>query len=504
LIRHTKKSSQPYILEVISDLSNDEVFTPPKIANKILDLLPNEVWSDPNLRFADFGAKTGIFLREITRRLMVGLEPHFAKEPERLSHILQNMVFGVAITELTSFLSRRTLYCSKDASSDFSVVKMETSSGNVWFERVEHTYVSGKCSECGGVQVQLERPGRDNYAYALIHEAGRKELREVMGMKFDVIVGNPPYQMESDGNNRTLPLYNLFVEQAKALNPRYIAMITPSRWMAGGLGLSDFREAMLNDQRISHLVDYPVASEVFPGVEIKGGVSYFLWDREYSGGCSMTSIRGENVQGPVLRKLSEFDVLVRDSRGLEILHKVQSLGESSIIEQLAADKEFGMTSNYSGYTLEEVDGFIAFYANSGGKRIQGWIDRNDIKKSAHLIDKWKVMVPKAGSDGGQKLPDIVLGTPFIAGPPSVCTQTYLFIYVNSEKEAKNANEYLKSRFVRFLVSLRKISQDATRATYTWVPTQDWNATWDDETLYKKYGITDAEQDYIATMIKEMP
>lgn len=500
----TRTSNQPDILEVISDLSNDEVFTPPRLASKILDMLPDEVWTDPNIRFADFGAKTGIFLREITRRLMVGLEPHFAKESDRLNHIVQNMIFGAAITELTSLLTRRTVYCSKDASSDFSVVKMPTPAGNVWFERVEHSYTAGKCSECGGVQAQLEREGRDNYAYAFIHEAGRKALREVMDMKFDVIVGNPPYQMESDGNNRTLPLYNLFVEQAIALNPRYIAMITPSRWMAGGLGLSDFREAMLNDPRISHLVDYPVASEVFPGVEIKGGVSYFLWDREHSGGCSMTSIRGENIEGPVVRNLGEFDVLVRDSRGLKILHKVQSLGESSIIEQLAADKEFGMTSNYTGYTLDEVDGHIAFFANAGGKRIQGWIDRNDIKKSTHLIDKWKVMVPKAGSDGGQKLPDVVLGSPFIAGPPSVCTQTYLFVYVDTEAQAKNVNEYLKSRFARFLISLRKISQDATRATYTWVPAQDWSQSWNDEVLYKKYGITQDEQEYISAMIKEMP
>jgi len=496
-------SSQPDILEVISDLSNDEVFTSPNLANKILDLLPQDVWTNQNLRFLDLGAKTGVFLREITRRLMAGLSSTIEDEQLRLEHILKKMVFGIAVTELTSLMSRRTLYCSKDASSQFSVVQMESPAGNIWFERTEHSYVNGKCSECGGVEAQLERPGRENYSYALIHESGRKAIREAMEMKFDVIVGNPPYQMESDGNNRTLPLYNLFVDQAMALNPRYIAMITPSRWMAGGLGLTDFRDRLLKDRRFSALVDYPNASEVFPGVEIKGGVSYFLWDKAHSGDCETTIVRGEETHGPVSRNLAEFDILVRDSRGLQILKKVLQSQEPSLVDILAADKEFGMTSNFTGYDMKQAPGKIAIYANSSGKRIQGWIPKKDIQKSPHLIGNWKVMVPKAGSDGGQKLPDIVLGSPFVASPPSVCTQTYLFVFVDSEKEARSVDSYLRTRFVRFLISLRKISQDATRATYTWVPQQDWAELWSDERLYKKYGITPSEVEYIEYMVKEM-
>lgn len=503
MIRATKGSSQPDILEVISDLSNDEVFTPPKIANKMLDMLPEEVWTDPSLRFADFGAKTGVFLREVTRRLMDGLEPHFANEAERLDHILQNMVFGVAITELTSLLTRRTLYCSKDASSEFSIIKMPSSSGHVWFERVEHSYANGKCQECGGVQEHLERPGRENYAYALIHESGRDALRKAMDMKFDVIVGNPPYQMESDGSNRTLPLYNLFVDQAIALNPKYIAMITPSRWTASGLGLSEYRDRMLNDRRIKTLVDYPNASEVFPGVEIKGGVSYFLWDAEWSGDCDVTLIRGEEVHGPSKRNLGEYDVLVRDSRALDILHKVEAAGEPSFMEIFAVDKEFGMTSNFAGYSDVKQEGDIALHANRGGKRLVGWVPDESITKSRHLIPKWKVLVPQAGSDGGQRLPDVVLGTPFIVEPPSVCTQTYLFAFVESKEEAESVESYVRTKLFRFLVSLRKISQHATRSTYLWVPQQEWDRTWSDAALYEKYGITVAQQEYIDYMIKEM-
>ena len=497
-------AGQPDILEVIADLSNDEVFTPPRVANAVLDLLPDSVWSNPDLRWLDPGCKTGVFLREAAKRLMVGLVEVFPGEQERLEHILRSMLFGVAVTDLTALMSRRTVYCSKDAAGEHSTVRMSTSNGNIWMRRVEHSYSKGRCSECGASQEMMERENRENYAYAFIHAGGRKSLEEEMNMHFDVIVGNPPYQMDSDGNNRTMPLYNLFVEQAKALNPRYIVMIVPSRWMAGGLGLSEFRSKMLSDTHIRHLMDFPNANEVFPGVEIKGGVCYFLWDRDNTGTCDMTVVRGEQTHGPVARNLGEFDVLVRDSRGLDILHKVHKREETSLTEILAVDKEFGMTSNFNGYQKTRKPGTIKLYANKSGKRVTGWIDLNNVDKSTHLIDTWKVLIPKAGSGGGQKLPDVVLGTPLVAGPPSVCTQTYLFVYVDSEEKALSVESYVKTKFVRFLISLRKLSQDATRSTYTWVPQQTWDRTWTDEELYKKYNITKAEQAYIAKMVKEMP
>ncbi len=496
-------SKGPDILEVISDLSSDEVFTPPRVAAQVLDLFPAEVWSNSGLRWLDPGCKTGVFLREITRRLMSGLVDEIPDEQERLLHILENQVFGIAITELTSLMSRRTLYCSKNAAGDHSVVRMPTSGGNIWFERVEHTYINGKCRECSAAQSQMERDNRDNYAYAFIHEAGRIAVWKDLGMKFDVIVGNPPYQMDSDGSNRTIPIYNLFVEEAKKLNPSYISMIIPSRWMATGLGLRDFRSSMLADKRIRHIVDFPNASEVFPGVEIKAGVCYFVWDRDNPGACDITVNRDNDSQGPVSRDLGEFDILVRDSRSLQILHKVLHHQPTSLTEILAVDKEFGMTSNFSGYSLIDSLGSIAIYANKGTRRVQGWIRRGHVTKSEQLIDKWKVLIPKAGSDGGQRLPDVVLGKPLVASPPSVCTQTYLFVYIDGEDQALSVESYLKTRFVRFLISLRKISQDATRSTYTWVPQQTWDRTWTDEELYEKYGITEDERAYIESMVKEM-
>lgn len=498
--------SQPDILEVISNLSNDEVFTPPRVVNAVLDLLPESVWTDPNLRWLDPGCKTGVFPREITKRLMRGLADAIPGEADRLDHILRNMVFAIAITEITSMMARRTLYCSKDASGEHSAAAMSTSSGNVWFEHIKHSYINSKCSECGGSEAQLEREGRDNYAYGLIHANGRALIEKEMDMKFDVIVGNPPYQMDAESGNRTMPIYNLFVEQAVALNPQFIAMIIPSRWMASGLGLSAFRKQMLGDDRIRHLVDFPNSAEVFPAVDIKSGVCYFLWDRDHPGECEMTLVRGGVKHGPVSRRLDQHDVLVRDSRALKILEKVLSKAEPSIMEVLAADKEFGLTSNFSGYSSSKKEGAVALYAYSSGKRATGWVARSKITKSAHLLDSWKVLIPAAGpgNSGGQILPDIVLGSPILAAPPSACTQTYLFVHVASEVEARSAESYVRTRFVRFLISLRKVSQHATRSTYTWVPQQPWDRTWKDDELYAKYGLNDDEQAYIAEMVKEMP
>lgn len=496
---------RPDILEVISNLSNDEVFTPPKVANSVLDLLPPDVWSDSTLRWLDPGCKTGIFSREITKRLMVGLADEFPDEAKRLEHILKNMVFAIAITELTGMISRRTLYCSKDASGEFSAVHFNNPNGNIWHERTDHSYNNeGRCVECKGSEAQLEIPGRDNYAYGFIHKNGREEIEKEMKMKFDVIVGNPPYQMSGGGGGTNdTPLYNLFVDQARSLNPRYISMIIPSRWMAGGRGLDEFRSSMLKDQRISHLVDFPDAGELFPGVDIEGGVCYFLWDREYNGACKVTLVRGSDRHGPLERDLSEYDIFIRDSRALDILHKVRKRKEPTLENMISGDTPFGLASNFTGYSNKESVGKIKLYMNLNGKRVEKWIPLERVSKNMLLIDTWKVLLPKA--HGGQKLPDVVLGKPIIAPPPSVCTQTYLVAGpLDSDEAAQSLGSYVHTRFFRFLLSLRKITQDALRLTYSWVPQQTWDRTWTDAELYKKYGIIKDEQAYIESMIKEMP
>jgi site-specific DNA-methyltransferase (adenine-specific) len=492
----------PDVLSCLANLSNDEVFTPPGLVNNILDLLPKELWSNPESKFLDPGCKSGVFLREMGKRLMKGLEEKIPDQQKRINHIFSKQLYGIAITELTAFLSRRSVYCSKSANGKYSVCEsFENEEGNIYYERIKHTWDDGRCIYCGASEEAYDRGDvLESYAYNFIHTV---KPEKIFNMKFDVIIGNPPYQLGSDGGTRDIPIYNKFVEQAKKLKPRFLCMIIPSRWMTSGLGLTDFRKSMLEDTRIRKLVDYPVASEVFAGVEIKGGVCYFLWNRDSKGTCEVTSIRGKEVLGPIERNLNEFDVFVRDSRAVEILRKILSFNETSIMEILSVDKEFGWTSNFTGFHPKEKKGDVPLYYIKKGKRNIGWIARNEVLKSAHLIDKWKLLVPKAGSDGGKKIPDSVLGKPLIAQSPSVCTQSFLFFYADSKSEIESVESYYRTRFFRFLVSLRKITQDATRSTYTWVPNQEWNILWSDEKLYKKYKLTRDEIKFIESMIRPM-
>jgi site-specific DNA-methyltransferase (adenine-specific) len=510
------RGRNPDVLTCIANLSNDEVFTPPEFANRMLDTLAEawaashegaNLWADKTVRFLDPSTKSGVFLREITRRLTKGLAGEMPDLDERVNHILTRQVFGIGITNLTSLLARRSLYCSKQANGEHSIAKSFTSdAGNIWFERTEHTWANGKCTFCGASQATYGRgEGLETHAYTFIHTDDiTTRLAELFGgaMRFDVIIGNPPYQLGSDGGTRDVPIYQHFVEQAKKLEPHFLTMVIPSRWMASGLGLSEFRQAMLGDRRMRELVDYPAANDVFPGVEVKAGVCYFLWDAAHDGDCNVTTIRGEEVVGPMARNLGEYDVFVRDGRAMSILHKVQKRGEPSINTILARDKEFGWTSNFDGFYKTKRSGDLPLYYIRTMKRDVGYIGRSEVTKSAHLIDKWKVLVPQA-YNGGDGVPHQIMGKPLIAPSPSVCTQSFLFFYVGSEDEATSLQSYYTTRFFRFLVSLRKITQHATHSTYVWVPMQTWDHIWTDDALYEKYRITKQEQAYIESQVRAM-
>lgn len=511
----------PDVLTCIANLSNDEVFTPPALANRILDDLAaswfeasggRNIWTDKTVTFLDPFTKSGVFLREISSRLIDGLKDEIPDLQDRVNHILIKQVFGIGITQLTAYIARRSLYCSKFANGPHSVATLfgegdgyGRSDGHVWYERLEHAWnTEGRCRYCPASKTSFDRDrDLESHAYALTHtDDVSARVSTILGvtMRFDVVIGNPPYQLQSDGGTRDVPIYQKFVEQAKKLEPRLLTMVIPSRWMATGLGLSEFRRTMLSDRHVRKLVDYERMDEVFPGVDFEGGVGYFLWDRDHEGLCAVTSISGGEVIGPTERDLSEFDVLVRDSRGLDILRKVKRKGEKSIIEILSVDKEFGWTSNFADFHKVKKPGDIDLHYNRGGKRLVGYIGRKAVTKSPHLIGKWKVLVPKAYGERGAR-PAKILGPSFIARPPCVCTQTYLFFFLNDKASAESLSSYMRTRFFRFLVSLRKITQDAARGTYTWVPLQTWDRIWSDEALYKKYGITTDEIAFIESMIR---
>jgi site-specific DNA-methyltransferase (adenine-specific) len=520
--RFALRGRNPDVLTCIANLSNDEVFTPPEFANRMLETLAEawaaanngaNIWANKSIRFLDPCTKSGVFLREITRLLTKGLAAEIPNLDERVTHILTNQVFGIGITTLTSLLARRSVYCSKHARGKHSIAKgFASDTGNIWFERLEHVWVEGRCRFCGAGKAVFDRDdGLETHAYSFIHTDDiRSRLAELFGgeMQFDVVIGNPPYQMTGGGGGTNdSPIYNLFVRQAMRLEPRFLSMVIPSRWMAGGRGMEEFRKTMLGDRRLSALVDYPNSAQVFPGVDLKSGVCYFLWGREYSGDCAVTLIRDQEVVGPSKRKLDEYDVFIRDERAATILKKVLSHEESSFEDLLTGDTPFGLATNFKDFRPGEPrGGEVKIYASSNAGRRSGAMKRSLVTKNTHLIDAWKVLAPQAGpgNSGGHILPDAVLGKPEIAEPKSVCTQTWIVAGpLKSRKEAEFVARYLQTSFVRFIVSIRKISQHAMKGVYRWVPQQMWNQDWSDKALYKKYGITNDEIAFIDSMVRPL-
>ena len=515
----TLRGRNPDVLTCIANLSNDEVFTPPELANRMLDTLAEawaaknggaNLWADKTVKFLDPCTKSGVFLREITNRLNSGLEKEIPHLQKRVDHILTKQVFGIGITQITSFLARRSVYCSKHATGEHSIAKSFTSDvGNIWFKRMEHTWGDTKCEFCGAPRaIFVDRKAElETYAYAFIHTNNIKaRLSEIFGgnMQFDVIIGNPPYQMKGGaGGSSDSSIYHLFVQQALNLGSHFVSMVIPSRWMAGGRGLDEFRSKMLTSGHLRCLTDFSDSSEAFPGVQIKGGVCYFLWDAKHIGPCNVTRIAGGETHAQPNRLLGEFDIFVRDERALGILRKVLAKKEPSILELISGDTPFGIATNFEDWSEKLAAGRIPLHLIDRSNRTIGFIKRELVQKNAAALDVWKVLVPKAYG-AGETFPHQILGKEIVAEPPSACTQTYLVVApFQSERAACSFSSYYRTRFFRFLVSLRKITQDALRSTYSWVPQQAWNRTWTDELLHEKYGISKKEVAFIESIVRPM-
>lgn len=497
-----KHSYNPDVLTCLANLSNDEVFTPPALVNQMLDLLPAYLWQNRDAKFLDPVTKSGVFLREIAKRLNEGLAEQIPDQQVRLNHIFKNQLYGIAITELTSLLARRSVYCSKVANSKHSIcTEFADAKGNILFERIQHTWHAGKCQFCGASEeVYARDDALETHAYQFIHTEQPQTLFGTE-MKFDVIVGNPPYQL-SDGSGNgagAVPIYQKFVQQAKNLNPNFLTMIIPSRWFSGGRSLDAFRDEMLKDRRLVKIVDYFDSTECFPGVDISGGINYFLWEKDVNKDCEITTIRSGKIS-VLSRPLLETrnDTFIRFNEAIDIFRKIKQFNEPDFRGLVSPAKPFGFRTFFEGQDKPIKDG-VKIFTNKGN----GYVHSTEIQQNISWVNEFKVYISYAYGERGT-FPYLVIGKPFIGEPNTCCTETYLVISHSKQKDiCENVISYMTTKFFRFLVLLKKNTQHATQKVYQFVPMQDFSEPWTDEKLYKKYALAADEIAFIESMIRPM-
>lgn len=493
-----KQQHTPDVLSCLANLSNDEVFTPPNVVNQMLDLLPQELFSDPNAKFLDPACKTGVFLREIAKRLLVGLENEIPDLQERIDHIFHKQLFGIAITELTSLLSRRSLYCSKYPNGPYSITKFDDAEGNIRYRRINHTWgKNGKCVFCGASKDQWNREDNlETYAYEMIHT---HKPEEIFNMKFDVIISNPPYQLNDGGNGTSAkPIYQYFVDSAKKLNPRYISMIIPSRWFAGGKGLDEFRNTMLSDRSIKKLVDYENFKDVFPGVDLAGGACIFLRDKLHNGNCEVVNFTPE-LTITKERQLDHYDTFIRSNIAVDIVDKIVDGKSHFVSERVYSRKPFGIQTNY----VPKENGIPCYFTQKIGRK---FVSNDDVIDNNNIIDKWKFLAPKAPiagqTDFSKPVGFYYNGNTRIAKPGEICSESWLVLGAfDTKEEVESYKSYVFTKLFRFLLLQTVVSQNTSKKNFCFIPDfKNYTTEFTDEMLCDIWNITEKEWQYIDSRI----
>ena len=474
-------------------LGDSEVITPKNICKDMIALIPDEGFTNAirnGHKILDIAGKAGEFALAIYERMKdLGCEETAIKDSictiptSGITYEFTRMVYEILGLNVACLAEKFTAY---------DLLEVKNADGKNDFEKIT------------ALLTQI-KPMNTITLHDTIMEGDEK-------VKFDVVVGNPPYQ-ESGGSGGTndAPVYQYFAHAAEAVDPSYVSLIMPARWFSGGREnlLGDFRKHMLTEGHISKLYVYPEASEVFPAVEIKSGLCYYLQDKNHVGKCHYRIIEhGETVDYE--RDLSSSDILIRNPILATIIQKVKDHDRTGVTVDkiISGDTPFGIGTKPEGskkyptriYTTnEEPHNTVLLYYDKG-KRKTAFVDRRTITKNAHDIDTIKVFIPKAGGSGNDPQ---VLGKPEMYPANSVCSQTFLYAPFKSEKEAKNFITYFKTKFFRAVVSSVKISQDAFSSVYRFVPMQDYSHPWTDMMLYKKYDLSKEEIDFIESTISPM-
>lgn len=516
------------ILETITNVGNDEVFTPRKTCEMILDSLPEEVWHNPNYKWLNPATKNGIFEREIALRLDEGLKDIIPDIEKRRKHILQNMIFSIGQTRFTSNVARRTVYYCSQANRKCDGLKandghfvngyaigngtwFNDEEGNIKTPNIAHTFKNGKCIFCGISENSKynDKNQLETYAYEFIHFDNENILKHLQdrffggnrNMKFDVIIGNPPYQLNDGGGtgSSATPIYNKFVEQAILLNPSYISMIIPSKWFSGGKGLDDFRFKMLNDKHIKKLVDFENFKDVFPYVDLAGGACYFLWNKKYSGDCFVTN-KNSNETKTKIRKLNEFDFFIRSNEAVDIVKKINLNSNKHISDFISPRLPFGISTTYKPLN----SGVPCYFTQKIGLK---YVDKKDIIDDYNLIDKYKLLIPKAPIAGQTDFSKPVMiyyeKNIILAKPNEICSESWLVAFASSDlKEVEGFKKYLLTKTFRFLLLQTLVSQNTSRKNFCFIPAfETYNFDINDDYLMEKWKLNNDEKNLINSKIR---